>query len=176
MTIPTSLPGWPTPAKDTPLGIGDTHSMEPGTAARYNSGKPDYSLVPLRIVASCYLIPAPTAVASALDVLGGFQGRETNDLSPIFDLLGLGGWRECAEVFSYGQKKYTAWNWTKGFPWSSVIASCARHLIAMCKGEALDPESGLPHRGHVFCNIVMLETFATTYLEGDDRPATGALA
>ncbi len=55
-------------------------------------------------------------------------------------------------------------------PWSAVISSCARHLRAMMRGEELDSESGLSHRGHVLCNLVMLLSYLTVYKEGDDRP------
>lgn len=63
-----------------------------------------------------------------------------------------------------------AWNWAKGMAWSVPIACAARHLMAMLAGEVLDAESKLPHRGHVFCNLVMLFTYASTFVEGDDRP------
>ena len=60
--------------------------------------------------------------------------------------------------------------------WSIPLACATRHLIAMINGEEIDPESGLPHRGHVYCNICMLLTYAETFVEGDDRPIDGALA
>ena len=54
--------------------------------------------------------------------------------------------------------------------WSVPLACAARHLRAIIRGEHLDPESHESHRGHVFCNIVMLMTYTRTYVEGDDRP------
>jgi hypothetical protein len=60
-------------------------------------------------------------------------------------------------------------------PWSVPLACATRHLLAMIRGESIDPESGIPHRGLVFCNVVMLYTFGRTYQEGDDRPAAGLL-
>lgn len=75
-----------------------------------------------------------------------------------------------AMVFGYGAKKYAAWNWAKGMPWTKVIGCMKRHLAALERGEDIDPESGLPHIGHLMCNALMLEHYMATYKEGDDRP------
>jgi hypothetical protein len=75
-----------------------------------------------------------------------------------------------ADVFAYGAQKYAAWNWAKGMPWSKVIGCIKRHLAAIERGEDIDPESGLPHIGHLMCNALMLEHYRTAYPEGDDRP------
>lgn len=75
-----------------------------------------------------------------------------------------------ALVFGYGAKKYAAWNWAKGMPWTKVIGCMKRHLAAIERGEDIDPESGLPHIGHLMCNALMLEHYMSTYKEGDDRP------
>lgn len=76
-----------------------------------------------------------------------------------------------AAVFGYGANKYAAWNWTKGMPWSKPIGCMKRHLAAIERGEDIDPESGLPHIGHLICNALMLEHYYSCYREGDDRPA-----
>lgn len=152
-------------------GIGDIASTEPGSAARYNAGKPDLALVPLRLIALFRAHQlARSSCVSALSNLGSWQ--ESGDVRLLWNVLSdLGdGWSECAQVFDYGRRKYAAWNWAKGFQWSVPLASAARHLVAMIDGEVNDPESGLPHRGHVYCNIVMLLTFQRTYPQGDDRP------
>jgi hypothetical protein len=75
-----------------------------------------------------------------------------------------------ALVFGYGAQKYAAWNWAKGMPWTKVIACMKRHLAAIERGEDIDPESGLPHIGHLMCNALMLEHYMKHYKEGDDRP------
>lgn len=75
-----------------------------------------------------------------------------------------------ARVWEYGAKKYAAWNWAKGMPWSVPLACALRHLSAWQSGEDLDPESGLPHLAHVMCNLRMLTLYSYTYKEGDDRP------
>ena len=113
----------------TPLeGIGDVNSTVKGSGARYNSNKPDMSLIPLWTL------------------------------------------EDEARVWDYGTKKYNAWNWAKGMPWSVPYACAMRHLAAWQRGEEIDPESGQPHLAHVMCNIRMLTLYAKTYPEGDDRP------
>lgn len=109
-------------------GIGDINSTAKGSGARYNSGKADFSLIPL----------------STLE--------------------------DEARVWEYGTRKYNAWNWAKGMPWSVPYACAMRHLSAWQRGEEIDPESNLPHLAHVMCNIRMLILYAKTYPEGDDRP------
>jgi len=109
-------------------GIGDVNSTVKGSGARYNSNKPDMSLIPLWTL------------------------------------------EDEARVWDYGTKKYNAWNWAKGMPWSVPYACAMRHLAAWQRGEEIDPESGQPHLAHVMCNIRMLTLYAKTYPEGDDRP------
>ncbi len=114
---------------------------------------------------------------AALESLGVWQrGQDPNFLLDVLTRLGPDGWEECARVFEYGRRKYAAWNWAKGMPWSVPLACAARHLVAMHFGLLLDNESGLPHRGHVFCNVVMLLTFLDTYPEGNDLPPLGLLS
>lgn len=163
------------------MALGDVNSTEKGSGARYNGGKPPLDLIPLRLIAMSMPIPLKSlegqAFSAMLD-LSTFQVRPTgsddvNTLRSVAKHLTPGAWVECAQVFEYGKKKYAAWNWAKGMSWSAVIGCAARHLFAMIQGEVLDPESGLPHRGHVMCNIVMLMTYIDNYPEGDDRPPVG---
>lgn len=108
------------------MSIGDVASDDRGSGARFNSGKPMMSLIPL---------------------------------------IGL---RSAAQVFEYGKAKYAAWNWAKGMPWSVPVDCMLRHLEAIQRGEDIDPESGLPHIGHLMCNALMLATYRETYPEGND--------
>lgn len=163
----------------TPLtqshGVGDITSGNKGTAARYNAGKANLELIPLRIIAEQAQRAAGGKFAAeigALFALARFQeGGGVADLLDAVTAIGA-AWNECADVFEYGRKKYASWNWAKGFMWSVPIACAARHvLFGMMAGEQNDSESNLPHRGHFLCNIVMLLTFVRTYPEGDDRPS-----
>jgi hypothetical protein len=162
-------------------GVGDINSTAKGSGARYNTGKAPFDLVPLFLVAKWHrmevdLDDAKSIAISALELLSSFQERSpTSTLILMLTVLG-DGWAECAQVLEYGKKKYAAHNWCKGMAWSIPIACAARHLLAMINGEVNDPESGLPHRGHVFANICMLMTFEKTFPEGDDRAPAGYLA
>lgn len=167
------------------MTVGDVKSNARGSGARYNDGKPALELIPLRLIGMQFLAEnidfgdnrAPAA-ANALIHLGGFQERNAADgmtdaAHLRFAIASLNGdfnaWYECARVFDYGRKKYAAWNWSKGMQWSVVLGCVGRHLLAIINGEENDPESGLSHRGHAMCNIVMLLTFLEVYPEGDDR-------
>lgn len=156
------------------LGIGDVTSSEKGSGARYNAGKPDLSLIPLTLIADSFAgcrIDYPDA-RDALFLLGQFQLTGNRDrLYEAIRCLGLSGWPECAKVFEFGLHKYAPWNWAKGMPWSVPLACAARHIVlGLLRGEVHDPESGETHRGHIFCNIVMLLTYIETYPEGNDLP------
>jgi hypothetical protein len=152
------------------MPIGDVNSQERGSGARFNDGKPAVELIPLLLIGDFYYTKEKPALANALMALGAYQaGGNKDDLHALIRFVGP-AWDECARVFDYGRAKYAAWNWAKGMDWSIPIACAARHLLRMIDGEEIDPESGLPHRGHVLCNIVMLITFIETYPEGDDRP------
>lgn len=155
--------------------VGDVNSTAKGSGARFNAGKPPMDLVPLRVVADYYYRANNTkSKRDAVAVLyqlalwqeEGLTGY-LNDALSQFDSTIM---KDCANVFDYGRKKYSDWNWAKGMAWSVPLACAARHLISILDDEEIDPESLLPHRGHVACNIVMLLTFQRTYKEGDDRP------
>lgn len=98
------------------------------------------------------------------------SGARYNGGKPDLSLIPLVTLEDEARVWEYGKKKYAAWNWAKGMPWSVPLACALRHLSAWQRGEDTDPESGLPHLAHVACNIRMLTLYAKTYPEGDDRP------
>lgn len=160
-----------------PVGsIGDITSTAKGSGARYNAGKPPFDLLPLSALALAF--PEDSSPARAvLERLGAFQAsHDAGHVLQAILALGAAAWVEAAQVFDYGRRKYAAWNWAKGMPWSVPLACAARHCWAMLHGEELDPESGLPHRGHVLCNLLMLLTYSATYTEGNDLPAPGLLA
>lgn len=168
--------------KPMPVGaIGDINSDAKGSGARYNGGKPPLELIPARWMAHFYMESALAQTGrNAVDAmfsLAEWQDRTAN-VYPLVDALrhlGDDGWIECARVFDYGRAKYAEWNWAKGMNWSIPFACAMRHLEKIAQGQYVDSESHLPHRGHVFCNIVMLLQFSRTFEEGDNRPAAGLL-
>jgi hypothetical protein len=167
-------------------GVGDIKSDAKGSGARYNAGKLPVELLSLSMVGTSYLArggltEAQAGAAMALEHIGDYQSRTRGTEALYAALLSLGDltdvWRECVQVFEYGMRKYAAWNWAKGMAWSIPIACAGRHAIfGILAGDHLDPESKLPHRGHIACNIVMLIAYAETFHSGDDRPAAGLLA
>lgn len=79
-------------------------------------------------------------------------------------------WEEAvAEVLAFGAKKYEAYNWRKGFPYSRLFAAVRRHLNQFWRNEDLDSESGLHHLAHASCGLMFLYVMATERPDLDDR-------
>lgn len=154
------------------MPVGDLESNERGTGARFNDGKPPMELIPLRLLAR----QLRRHTSAVLYRLADFaEARDGNALYAAYEAAAsMNGWgivrlmETEALVFGYGAKKYAAWNWTKGMPWSVPVACIIRHLLAIERDEHLDPESGLPHAGHIACNLRMLMHYVDHYPEGDD--------
>lgn len=168
-------------------GVGDVNGKDAGSAARFNAGKMRYDLLDLQTLLDSIeydsdFIPYDDVLASLADWQ---QGGTSEDLmsaayalskatehqwTPNPSSIGFIPWDQCAEVFEYGAKKYSEWNWMRGQKWSIPLACCLRHLSKISKGEWIDQESGKTHLGHFLCNIMMLCYFERDYQEGDDRP------
>lgn len=99
------------------------------------------------------------------------QGKRNDQGKVRYELIPTHLLESTANVFDFGARKYSSWNWLAGMPWSKVIGCMKRHLAAIERGEDIDPESGLPHIGHLMCNALMLEHYRLSYKEGDDRPS-----
>jgi hypothetical protein len=98
------------------------------------------------------------------------SGARANAGKTRFDLVPLHLLTSAADVFEYGADKYAEWNWAKGMRWSVPYGCILRHLSAWYAGYDNDPESGKSHLGHAMANLLMLEHYAKSYREGDDRP------
>lgn len=67
------------------------------------------------------------------------------------------GFNSMAHVLEYGMQKYSRNNWRKGYVNRfSAADSLYRHLAKIILGEEKDEESGLPHIGHIMCNVMFL--------------------
>ena len=66
--------------------------------------------------------------------------------------------RALGNPLTYGAQKYGDRNWEKGLDAGRIYAALERHLLEWREGKPIDPESGLPHLEHAFCNLGMLVT------------------
>jgi hypothetical protein len=58
-------------------------------------------------------------------------------------------------VLEYGARKYAPGNWRNvANGYERYREAIGRHHAAVMKGEAIDPESGLPHLAHLACNCL----------------------
>jgi hypothetical protein len=84
-------------------------------------------------------------------------------LIPIPAMQGL------AQVLEFGERKYDAYNWTKGMDWSRMYGAALRHLTSHMNGEDRDPESGLSHLDHALFCLSVLSTYEKCRIGKDDR-------
>lgn len=69
------------------------------------------------------------------------------------------------EVLAHGAKKYGARNWHKGNTPEfkrELRAAIERHTDALDNGELIDPESKLPHIGHIIASWTFLLMYQLT--------------
>ena len=159
--------------------VGDINSQERGTGARANAGKVPYDLIPIATWQKVWqgqINQFPESdkelLTNLLSYLRSWQEGKTFYIDHAV-VTTTGFIDFAARVFDYGKKKYAAWNWVKGMPWSVPLGCILRHLESVLYEvdmECCDDESCLPHMGHVLCNLIMLQHYAVHYPEGDDRP------
>jgi hypothetical protein len=88
---------------------------------------------------------------------------------PDYSLMPTEAMDEIAAVWTFGQRKYAAFNWAGGFAWRRPLAAALRHIYAFLRGEDKDPESGLSHLAHAVCCLSMVITFQKNKTGRDDR-------
>jgi hypothetical protein len=86
----------------------------------------------------------------------GTKADRYNSGKAKYSMIDLTCMEQCARVLEFGAKKYARDNWKKGLPISEILDSQLRHIAALQRGEFIDPESGLPHIGHIQCNSLFL--------------------
>lgn len=158
------------------MSVGDVTSNVRGSGARFNEGKPELDLIPPYIFQTIYQDKIQSlsedfsvAISYVLEVLEMVYRGEHHLLEESLKMLN--DWTpEAARVFTYGKKKYAAWNWAKGMPWSVPVGCIMRHIVAILDGEEFDRESNWHHMAHVMCNLIMLYHFMLHYPEGNDLP------
>jgi hypothetical protein len=72
-------------------------------------------------------------------------------------------------VLTFGARKYAANNWRNGIAFSRLIGAALRHLLAIMRGEDIDPESGEMHVYHLGCCIMFLASMMNHRKDLDDR-------
>lgn len=83
-------------------------------------------------------------------------GTKYDQEKPRMDLLDADALEGLASVLTFGAQKYDAHNWRKGINNSRLVSALLRHLMAIQKGELIDPESGKEHIDHIGCNWMFL--------------------
>ena len=164
------------PSYDQYAQVGDITSDKKGSGARYNNGKPNYSLVVLsqlsQVLSNRSYNLEHAYLFDVLNNLAVFQ--ETQDVSCLYEALnelGMDAIEESTHVFTYGAMKYKSWNWLKGMQWSVPLACAVRHLLKIVRdGEEVDDESGRKHVGHIVANVMMMIHYTNYYKEGNDLP------
>ena len=85
------------------------------------------------------------------------------------DLLDPEWLEEVAWVMTHGANKYSDHNWRIGFKYSRLIGAVLRHLMALAKGENLDPETDRSHAAHLSCCAMFLYWHILHKPDLDDR-------
>ncbi len=94
------------------------------------------------------------------------KDKPRTDLLPTLPLL------KTAEIFGYGAKKYSDYNYRrgKGLKYSRMYGAELRHLFEWWNGRDKDPESGENPIYHAICELLMLADCIERGKGIDDRP------
>ena len=115
-------------------------------ALRYNQGKPKWSLVHFQSLEPLVRVLEYGAHKYSIfcNELGDeFKGSE---IAP-----------EQVKMWNLKIQSSGVENWKKGLDQKEILDSLTRHLFALISGEENDPESGLPHMGHIMCNALFYQ-------------------
>jgi hypothetical protein len=136
-----------------------------------DAGKARYDLIPWADITVTDQDYTPAQAIQAVRLWWSAKPHRFSISVPARQLPGI------AAVLGFGTAKYAARGWEAGISFSRVFAAATRHALAWAAGEHIDPESGLAHESHFWCNLVFLQAFAERGLTGgtfDDRPVADA--
>ncbi len=91
------------------------------------------------------------------------QGKPSISLIPVEAII------EEARAFDFGAKKYGRHNFRLGMDHTRVLDAALRHILAIVRGEDVDPESGLKHWAHARACLGMYAYFQSNGVGKDDR-------
>jgi hypothetical protein len=97
------------------------------------------------------------------------KGLRYNEGKLKWSLVDFDAFEDMVRVLEFGAKKYSSHNWKKGLSVTEILESNQRHINGLLRGEYLDPESGLPHHGHIQCNAMFLGYMFKFMPQMDDR-------
>lgn len=96
-------------------------------------------------------------------------GIKHDDGKTQWHLLPLEAVEGAVRVMMHGAKKYSAYNWANGMPYTRVLDAAMRHINAIYQGEDKDPDSGLDHVDHALCELLFLKYYMIHRVGEDDR-------
>ena len=97
------------------------------------------------------------------------KGQRFNEGKLKWSYVHFGSLEPMVQVLMFGAKKYAPHNWMKGLDKIEILESMQRHLAALFAGEEIDPESGLPHMGHIQCNTMFFNYMVKKEKEDEER-------
>lgn len=117
---------------------------------------------------SAVLHGIPGSCAALVEINIG-EGKKADSEKPTMAIIPQIAKEEMAKAFTYGAKKYGAYNWCNGIAVTRLLSAAERHISAFLKGEDVDSESGNLHLGHALASIAMALETAKFKPEFDDR-------
>ena len=97
----------------------------------------------------------------------GAEGKKKTQLQ----LLPSAFNKATADALAYGASKYGPWNWrATRVQTMTYVGAIRRHLDRFLEGEDIDPESGVPHLGHIAASVAILLDAGAVGRLADDRP------
>ena len=88
------------------------------------------------------------------------EGKKNDECKARWDLIDLDFVQEGVDVLTFGAEQYGENNWQEvENAENRYFAALMRHLVAYRNGETQDPDTGMSHLAHAFCNLMFLRHF-----------------